>query len=309
MRALAAAYDAGINFFDTARSYGYGESETLLGEFLQGRRDKVLISTKFGILPVKTSWWKNAIKPVARRMLDAVPAGRKLIQKQVKAQFEEGMFTVSVLRKSLEESLRRLKTDHVDFLFAHSAPIAILENHELLRELERLVQSGAVRLAGISMSPDVLPHVLERRPAFLKAFQFPCNVFERSLLQTLYNTPRKEDLVLIANQLFGGVIRVAECRKVLQALVHDERAPVSLRKKVLKVDDQILAELVLNSVLNATNIDIVVPAMMKQRHLESNVAAIDSCRFSGSELTWLRMHWPPDAPLSFQPKEAQCAQP
>ena len=52
LAALGAAWDAGINFFDTARSYGYGESEALLGGFLRGnRRSQAVVCTKFGILP------------------------------------------------------------------------------------------------------------------------------------------------------------------------------------------------------------------------------------------------------------------
>ena len=53
LKALGTALDAGITFFDTARSYGYGASEGLLGQFLQGRRDKVILCTKFGILLTK----------------------------------------------------------------------------------------------------------------------------------------------------------------------------------------------------------------------------------------------------------------
>src|ERR1700722_13227658 len=66
LAALAAAYDAGVIFYDTARSYGYGESEALLGEFLRGRRDSVLLSTKFGILPTPIGPLKRALKPLAR---------------------------------------------------------------------------------------------------------------------------------------------------------------------------------------------------------------------------------------------------
>ncbi len=62
LAALGAAYDAGITFYDTARSYGYGESEALLGEFLRGRRDSVVVSTKFGILPAQTSFLKETVK-------------------------------------------------------------------------------------------------------------------------------------------------------------------------------------------------------------------------------------------------------
>src|ERR1700679_1732239 len=86
LAALSAAYDAGITFFDTARSYGYGESEALLGEFLQGRRDSVLISTKFGILPTPTTPLKQSLKPLARTLLRLAPLTRKALQQQLAAQ-------------------------------------------------------------------------------------------------------------------------------------------------------------------------------------------------------------------------------
>src|SRR5262249_18716172 len=67
LAALNAAYDAGITFYDPARSYGYGECEGLLGEFFHGaRRDSVVLCTKFGILPGNPAGWKNRIKPLAR---------------------------------------------------------------------------------------------------------------------------------------------------------------------------------------------------------------------------------------------------
>lgn len=290
VRALNRAYDAGINIFDTARSYGYGESESLLGDFLKGKRDRVVLSTKFGILPVKTNWLKNTIKPIARRMLELAPSGRRVIRTRVKAQFQEGMFSAQVLRNSLDESLRRLRTDYVDFLFAHSAPFSILENDELMVELEKTVQSGKVRTAGISAAPDVVAQLLEVRPSVLKAFQFPHNMFDGSLLETLPGVDRKES-VFIANHPFGGVARVEKCRQALRALSQNKNTPVNLREKMREVNDQVLAEVVLNAIVTGTNIDIVIPAMMKRGHLESNVAAIDSCRFSDTEITWIRANW------------------
>ena len=51
LRAMGCAWDAGITLFDTARSYGFGDAEAVLGEFLRGKRDKAVIATKFGITP------------------------------------------------------------------------------------------------------------------------------------------------------------------------------------------------------------------------------------------------------------------
>ena len=81
LRALAAAWEEGIRFFDTARSYGYGESEALLGEFLRGRREQAVIATKFGILAARQSAWKQAAKAVARKIIAVAPGARGLIRK------------------------------------------------------------------------------------------------------------------------------------------------------------------------------------------------------------------------------------
>src|ERR1700761_2762894 len=77
LKALFAALDAGITFFDTARSYGYGRSEALLGEVLKGRRDSVVVCTKFGILPANRRTWKQAMKPAARTAIQLFPRLRK----------------------------------------------------------------------------------------------------------------------------------------------------------------------------------------------------------------------------------------
>ena len=68
---LGAAYDAGITFYDTARSYGYGACEGLLGEFFAGRkRESIILCTKFGILPASPKGWKQRMKPLARAALN-----------------------------------------------------------------------------------------------------------------------------------------------------------------------------------------------------------------------------------------------
>src|SRR5580704_12564500 len=111
LTALAAAFDSGITFYDTARSYGYGASEGLLGEFFAGRRDKVVLCTKFGILPAPLGWTQR-IKPVARAALKLFPGLRKTVRKQAGDLSTANNFSAEVLRSSLETSLRELRTDY-----------------------------------------------------------------------------------------------------------------------------------------------------------------------------------------------------
>jgi aryl-alcohol dehydrogenase-like predicted oxidoreductase len=112
-----AALDAGITLFDTAHSYGNGRSEEFLGELLAGRRERVVLATKFGA-----------------RSDDAggLRKGSRVF-----------------MRRSLTESLARLRTDHVDLYYLHfpdsATPLA-----ETLGAMQELVQEGLVRAIGCS---------------------------------------------------------------------------------------------------------------------------------------------------------------
>jgi aryl-alcohol dehydrogenase-like predicted oxidoreductase len=110
---VEAALDAGIDFFDTAESYGNGDSERMLGELLEGRRERVFVATKFG--------WRSES---AHGSLDSV-------------------------RRSIEGSLERLRTDYVDLYYLHrpdpGTPIG-----ETLRALDGLVSERKVRAIGCS---------------------------------------------------------------------------------------------------------------------------------------------------------------
>ena len=109
IRAIHVAMDLGINFFDTAANYGAGHSESILGEAISGRRDKVYIATKFGHVV-------DEVKKVVYRDDDQI---------------------LSNMRQDCENSLRRLGTDYIDIYQLHEASyepekaplvMAILEN-------------------------------------------------------------------------------------------------------------------------------------------------------------------------------------
>ena len=108
------ALDTGVTFFDTAAVYGNGgDSERFLGEILEGRRDEVVLATKFGWGP------------------------------------EAGDGSAQTVRTSIEGSLERLRTDHVDLYYLHKpdpdTPIV-----ETLGALDELVREGKVRAVGCS---------------------------------------------------------------------------------------------------------------------------------------------------------------
>jgi len=290
LHALHAAYDGGITFFDTARSYGYGESESVVGEFLRGRRDRVILSTKFGIVPKRQQGWKRALMPALRTVLDVAPGARNLIRDQVKAQLKGNQITVKVLRDSLEESLRRLRTDYIDIFLMHAAPASALAQLDVMDELEKLIIAGKIRMAGISAEPEVITSALQANIPVLRAMQFPVNLFDLRMMQILSATHTK-GLIFVANHPFGGVDHVMESKALLRRLADLPSIPYKLRDKLHIAEDGILSEVILNLILTGTGIQIVLSSMMSTSHLKANIKGISSCRFTPEELRWIRCHF------------------
>lgn len=122
-RAVDAAIDHGINFFDVAPYYGRTLAEERLGRYLEGKRDRVVLSTKVG------------------RYNRDLPAG-----------FD---FSAARVRESVERSLRRLRTDVIDLYLAHDIEFAPhrLVIDETLPAMRRLQEEGKVRYIGVTGYP------------------------------------------------------------------------------------------------------------------------------------------------------------
>ncbi len=284
LTALGTALDAGITFYDTARSYGYGESETLLGEFFAGRRDQVVLCTKFGIVPAAKGGWKQKIKPLAQAAIKLVPALRSVARTAAAGSIAGGQFSVQVLRDSFETSLRELKTDYVDLLLLHAAPVEVLAQEDLLEAMARLVEQGKVRMAGISGDHTVIAETLTQHPPVLTTAQFAVNRTNLRFARDL----EPAGLFLVANHPFGGPDGVAATLARIAALRQSPSLPEELRAKLDPADPQLMPEILLNVILGSTPVSAIVPAMMRPTSLLANVRAIEHCRFTQAELILLR---------------------
>jgi aryl-alcohol dehydrogenase-like predicted oxidoreductase len=144
---LAAALEHGIDFLDTADMYGSGHNEELVGRFLKGRRDRVVLATKFGIVREPG---------VAGRRVDNSPA---------------------YIRAAAEASLRRLGTEIIDLYYMHRRnPDVPVE--ESVGAMAGLVQAGKVRQIGLS---EVSAETLRRAHAVhpIAAVQSECSLWTR----------------------------------------------------------------------------------------------------------------------------------
>jgi aryl-alcohol dehydrogenase-like predicted oxidoreductase len=165
-----AALDAGITFFDTAETYGGGESEVFLGRALQGRRDRAVIATKFG-------WGRGRDdNSVARGHPDYV-------------------------RQAIDGSLERLGVDHVDLYYYHR-PDGVTPVEETLGAMDELVRAGKVRFIGSSNFSAVQVEEADEVSAARGVSRFVAAQNRYSLLDRAV----ERDLVPVCERLGIGVV-------------------------------------------------------------------------------------------------------
>jgi D-threo-aldose 1-dehydrogenase len=181
LRLLEAAYDAGIRHFDVAPMYGYGEAESCLGEFLQHHRDQVTITTKYGIAPAKNSALIRAGRRLAAPVIKQIPSLKQRIAKTVNAVVrndERPTFTAAQAKASLDRSLASLGTDRIDLWLLHEVTAHNLEDDNLLRLLEDLVQQGTIGTFGIGSNAGKIPALLAERPAYCRTLQYEWSILD-----------------------------------------------------------------------------------------------------------------------------------
>jgi D-threo-aldose 1-dehydrogenase len=156
LRLLQAAFDCGIRHFDVARSYGYGEAESVLGEFARRRRGDISITSKLGIAPPPRYLSAAPVKRIARTLVRSIPALRPLLRRTAGSMTTASRFDVQSARQSLETSLRALGTDYLDVLLLHDCTVDEASNPALREFLDQCVQQGKVRQYGVATSRAVV---------------------------------------------------------------------------------------------------------------------------------------------------------
>src|SRR5260370_11149098 len=146
---LSAARDAGINFFDTADMYSQGESEALVGRAFRNVRSRVVIASKAGYCLPGRRKLAARLKPILRPIIRRLGIRRDKLPASVRGSLAQN-FSPAYLRRAVEGSLRRLRTDYLDLLHLHSPPADVVERGEWEQALDALKRAGKIRYYGVS---------------------------------------------------------------------------------------------------------------------------------------------------------------
>lgn len=244
-----AALDAGVTFFDTAPNYAGGHSERLLGQALEGRRDQVVVCTKFGYHP----------------------GGQN--------------FSARAIRGSIENSLRQLRTDYLDIVVIHSPPHEMFDGRVVAHYdiFESLKQEGKLRAYGASVD---WPSDIETSLATTKSRAF--EVFLSVMHQETWEATERAGaagagsvvkVALESGWLAGRYNADSVFSDVRSRWSPEEvarRAELTADFRALLPEGLTMVQGALRFVLANSGVSAVIPGTKSVEQLHANVAAADA---------------------------------
>lgn len=265
------ALELGCDFLDTAEAYGPWTNERLLGRALRGRRDEVVIATKFG--------WEYT------------PEGERVGANSRPDQ----------IRKTIDQQLERLGTDHVDLLYQHRVdPKVPIE--DVAGAVGELVAAGKVRYFGLSEASA--PTIRRAHAVFpVSALQTEYSLWERGLETEILPTLRELGIGLVPYSPLGRGFLTSDARRAEDYPEDDYRrndprfqgANFEVNRKAAEVVNAVAgrkgvtAAQVALAWLLAQGPDVVpIPGTKSRTRLEENLGAAD-VTLTGAELSELEL--------------------
>ena len=256
---IARALDLGVTFFDTADMYGFGDNEELVGKALAGRRDEVVLATKFGI----------HLDPEA-------PGGRGV------------RGDAAYVRQACDASLGRLGLDHIDLYYQHRPDVTV-PIEETVGAIAELVEAGKVRHLGLSeASADTLRRASAVHP--VAALQSEWSLFSRDIEDEIVPTCRELGIGLVPYSPLGRGLLTGTVASLDDLQEDDFRRGVP-RFQGDNLDRNLAAVAVVREIaadrgatagqvalawLTAQGDDVVpIPGTKRRTYLEENVGALD----------------------------------
>jgi aryl-alcohol dehydrogenase-like predicted oxidoreductase len=252
-RALA----LGVNFFDTAEVYGPFVNEELLGRALQGRRDAIVIATKFGF-----------------QIKDGKVAGTDSRPEHI--------------REVVEASLKRLQTDYIDLLYQHRVDRKV-PIEEVIGAMANLVQAGKVRYLGLSEAGE---STIRRAHAVhpLSALQSEYSLWERNLEPRIITLLRELGIGLVPFSPLGRGFLTGSAQRAesypnsdlrhRDPRLQGENFDLNMRmadavRQLAATRDATPGQIALAWLLHQGPDVVPIPGTKRRRYLEENVAAAD----------------------------------
>jgi aryl-alcohol dehydrogenase-like predicted oxidoreductase len=273
------AIELGMNWLDTADMYGPYTNEELVGRAIRGKRDQVILATKFGIM-------RNPSDPAIRGI-----SGKP-----------------EYVRQCCEASLRRLQVETIDLYYQHRVDVET-PVEETVGAMSQLVKEGKVRYLGLSeASANTLRRALKVHP--IAALQTEYSLWSRDVEGEILDACRELGVGFVAYSPLGRGFLAGQFRR-LEDMAADDRRHVFPRfqgenfqknlallhraEEIAREKGCTTAQLALAWVLAQGENIVAIPGTKRRKYLEENAGAVN-VKLTPDDLRRLDQAFSPDAP-------------
>ena len=265
---LEAAFEAGVRHFDVAPSYGFGEAEGCLGEFVARHPGAVTVTTKYGIPAGDGRSLIAVARGLARPLLKLMPGMKERLRGAARTVETAGPskapFTAEAARVSLERSLRGLRVERIDVWLLHEAEAGDLTDDGLLRMMEEAVAAGKIGTFGVGSGAEKIGALLGERAAYCPVVQCEWSVLDELVMP-------------------GAAFRIhhraltENFRALHEALSEDagRRRRWSEYCGMDVGEAEVLARLMLKASLECNPESVILFSSKRAEHIKNNVAVVD----------------------------------
>jgi aryl-alcohol dehydrogenase-like predicted oxidoreductase len=278
---LSAALDLGINFFDTSDLYSQGESEKLLGRAFRGRRDRVVLASKAGYCQPAQRRLIAKVKPLARPVIRMLGIRRERVPALVKGVPSQN-FSPSYLRRAIEGSLKRLRTDHLDLFQLHSPPAEVVERGDWAEALDAARRAGKIRWYGVSCDSIEAALAALRFPG-VASLQIQMSLLEHATADAVLPRAREAGVAIIARECLHNGLLAKDASPADIEKVSRSKEEVELRvrqlaayKEVAGKNGATLFQLAMQFVLRSEGVGVALIGVRTREHLTSSARQLEA---------------------------------
>lgn len=269
LEALETAYARGVNFFDTADTYGHGHSEELLARFLKGKpRGKIFIATKAG--------WDFYHEGGSRKNFD-----------------------LDYLRFACGESLKRLGMDTIDLYQLHNPSLELIKRGEVVGVLDELKKKGRIRFIGISVHTEQEALAAMEDPR-VDTLQLVFNLLQQEMAERIFPEAQSKKIgIIVREPLACGILtgkynpdhvftKDDHRRRFTRERMEQDAGKIKKIRTILATQRLSLTRAALEYILDFEAVSTVIPGAKTKTQTLENVKASEDPKLRSEEAYHLR---------------------
>lgn len=288
IKTLHKAFDYGINFYDVSDHHSLGNSEKIIGKAFKDRREKVIITSKAGLMYSQVGFFalktRSLIRPFSRFLQPIKNSLHYFRASQLRFNYFD-----EYIIQAVEKSLIRLQTDYLDLFQLYKPSTQIIEEGNFIGTLEKLKTQGKIRYYGITCLTVDDAKLCLKFPG-ISSLQVAISLIDHEAISKLVPLIKKRNLGLISRhpRAIGLFTKnnddIMGDSSAFSKEEFENRKERALKFQFLIKENRTIAQASIQFVLQLDGISVVLPRAVNREELDENVGALSAQQLNEDEL-------------------------